>query len=98
MKNVIDIINCGPQVKPLLIDKGGIKESIVLVDGDKILSEDTEIAQTFCKFFDSAVKSLDLVEIKAVLTETKNKEGRGKKALKMYENVNVGSRFSFNTS
>ena len=70
MKNVIDNINIWSTVKPLLNDKGGIKESIVFVDGDKIPSEDTEVAKTFNNYFDNAIKSLDIGENKAVLTET----------------------------
>ena len=38
-------------MKPFLIAKGGCKDNIVLVEGDRIVSDDTEVAQTFNDFF-----------------------------------------------
>ena len=40
-------------MKPLFGDKGGIKQKIVLVEGDRIINEDAELAQTFNDFFDT---------------------------------------------
>ena len=47
-------------MKPLFGDKGGPKDNIVLVEGDRIINEDIELAQTFNDFFDNAVKSLGI--------------------------------------
>ena len=54
-------------MKSLFSNKGGVKENIVLVEGDRIINEDTELAQTFNNFFDNAVKSLGIRENKALL-------------------------------
>ena len=55
-------------MKPLLGGKGGTRDKIVLVEGDRIINDDTEIAQTFNDFFDNAVKSLDVSENKMIDT------------------------------
>ena len=47
-------------MKPLFGDKGGTKQKIVLVEGDRIINEDAELAQTFNDFFDNAVISLGI--------------------------------------
>ena len=49
-------------MKPLFGGKGGTKDKIVLVEGDRIINEDAEIAQTFNDFFDNTVKSLGISE------------------------------------
>ena len=92
-------------MKPLFSDKGGIKDNIVLVEDEKIISEDVEVAQTFNNFFENAINSLGITENRAVLMETDNIEGKVKKAIKMFEihpsiisineNIKVDTRFSF---
>ena len=50
-----------------------------------MISGDTEVAQAFNTFFKSSVNSLGISENKAVLTETKNTEGKVEKAIQMFE-------------
>ena len=50
----------------------GIKDNIILVDRDKIISEDTEVAQKINDFFKNCVNSLKIAENKLLLTETRD--------------------------
>lgn len=94
-------------MKPLFGNKGGIRENIVLVNNDEIISEDTEIAQTFNDFFEDTVNSLGIVENKLLLHSVEKTEYGIEKAIKMYEthpsiisikeHVRVESRFYFST-
>ena len=43
-------------MKPLFSNKGGVKDNIVLVKDNKIISDDTEVAQTFNDFFTNVVR------------------------------------------
>ena len=69
VKSITDNKKFWKTVKPLLGDKGGKKEKIVLVKGDRIIQEEAEVAKTFNDFFDNAVKSLGIVENKMLLTD-----------------------------
>ena len=60
-------------MKPLLSEKGRGKENIVLVNGDKIISDDLELAQTFNDFFTHSVNALDIQENLLLLTQTNHK-------------------------
>ena len=94
-------------MKPLFGDKGGAKDSIVLVKNDKIISEEAEVAQTFNDFFGNTVNSLGIAENKFLLTAIENTEGDVENAIKMYEihpsiisikeHVKVDSQFSFSS-
>ena len=65
-------------MKPLFSNKGGGgKDNSVLVTGDTIISEDTEVAQTFNDFFENPVKSLNISENKLMLTETETTHRKG---------------------
>ena len=72
-------------MKPLFGDKGGAKENIVLVEGDRIISEDSEVAQTFNDFFDGAVKSLGISENEVLMTKVEASQGKVLDAIKQYE-------------
>ena len=92
-------------MKPLFGDKGGTKDKIVLVEGDKIINDESEVAQTFTDFFDDAVKSLGISDNKVLLTKVDLPSGKVLDAIKMYEahpsilkikeNVVVNTEFSF---
>ena len=85
--------------------KGGAKEKIVLVEGDKIINNDAEVAQTFNDFFDGAVRSLGISENTVLQSRVECSCGRVLDAIKMYEahpsilrireNVSVCVEFSF---
>ena len=63
-------------MKRLFIDKGGAKDNIDLVEDNRMISGDTEVALAFNTFFKTSVNSLGISENKALLTETKNTEGK----------------------
>ena len=90
-------------VKPLFSNKGGCGDSIVLVSGDKIISDD--IATAFNDFFKNCVNSLNIVENRFLLTEFNGALNGVDECIKKFENhpsimsinenVEVDSRFSF---
>ena len=57
-------------VKPLLSEKGTRFAHINLVDNEKIISEDRDVAQTLNNFFENAVKSLGIKENQYILSNT----------------------------
>ena len=105
LNNINDNKKFWNTMKPLFSDKGGAKDNIVLVEDNKMISGDTEVAQAFNTFFKTSVNSLGMSENKAVLTETKNTEGKVEKAIQMFEfhpsimsikeNVKIDFMFSF---
>ena len=70
LNNITDNKKFWNTMKPLFSNKGGNKDGIVLVNDDKIISDDTEVAQTFNDFFKNSVSSLNITENKLLLTET----------------------------
>ena len=49
-------------MKPLFSEKSECKPEITLVDGNNIITEDKELAETFSKFFKEAVSNLEMQE------------------------------------
>ena len=92
-------------MQPFFNNKGGGNKNIVLVEGDKIISNDTGVAQTFNDFFKNSVTSLNISENRFLLKESeiiyKGVEGAIKKfeihpsILSIHEKVTTDSRFSF---
>ena len=105
LNNITDNKKFWNVMKPLISNKGGVEDNIVLVKDEKIISKDTEVAQTFNDFFTNAVSSLDIIENKLLLTETTNTNGGVEEAIKRFEihpsiisikeNVKIDSRFKF---
>ena len=105
LNNITDNRKFWRTVKPLFGDKGGAREKIVLVEGDKIVDGDAEVAQTFNDFFDGAVGSLGISENIILQTKVERSCGKVLDAIKMYEshpsvlrireNVSVCVEFSF---
>ena len=103
LKNINDNKKFWNTMKPLFGDKGGVKDNIVLVKDEEIISEEADVAQTFNDFFSNTVKSMGIIENKCLLTE--NTKGGVEGAIKMYEihpsiisikeHVKVDSQFSF---
>ena len=56
-------------VKPKIPDKVKIRSKITLVDADKILSQDTEIAKTFNEYFIN-IPILDMPSNQSLSTQT----------------------------
>ena len=73
LSNITDNKKFWNTVKPLFSVKLRGKENIVLVNGDKILSDDLEVAQTFNDFFKHSVNALNIQENQLLLTQTNHK-------------------------
>ena len=86
-------------------DKGGARDNIVLVEGDRVINEDAELAQTFNDFFDNAVKSLGITENEMLVNKIDRTQGKVLDAIKKYEShpsilkikekVGLTNKFSF---
>ena len=59
---------------------------ISLIIDNKMITEDTEIANTLSMYFETAVNSIGITENKHLLTETGNLEDPGKTSVKKFEN------------
>ena len=104
-KNITDNKKFWKTVKPLFTDKGGAKENITLVHDRKIISNDTQVAQTFNDYFDIAVSSLNITENQFLLTDTTGVTDPVEVALRKFKfhpsilkiksNVSFESRFKF---
>ena len=92
-------------VKPLIGDKGGARDNIVLLENEEIINNDDEIAEVFMEFFANQVDSLGIVQNELLLNKIENSDGRVADAIKMYEshpsilkikeNVVINTPFSF---
>ena len=85
LSNINDNKKFWNTMKPLFSDKGGVKDNIILVEDNKIISKDSEVAQAFQHFFANAVNSLDITENRAILTDVKDIKGEVEKTIKMFE-------------
>ena len=105
LNNITDNKKFWNTVKPLFSEKGGGKENIVLVNGNKIISDDLEVAQTFNDFFKNSVNSLDIQENPLLINDTNLNHNSVSEAICKYqnhpsiisikENVKVDHQFSF---
>ena len=66
----------------MLTNKGVGRSNIVLVNGNDIISDDTEVAQIFNNFFENCVYSLNILENKLLLTETHCIPGSAEESIK----------------
>ena len=60
LRNFTDNRKFWKNVNPLFSDKSKSQNKITLVENDNIITEDTEVAQTFNDFFQNAVKNLNI--------------------------------------
>ena len=47
-------------MKPFFSSKVGDNEKITLIEGDKVVSEDREVAETFKSYFETIVENLGI--------------------------------------
>ena len=73
-------------MKPFLSDKNKATEKITLVSGDKIFSDDLEIAEKCKKFFKSAVNNLNLSSNEDLLLTTTYLSDPVQIAIEKYKN------------
>ena len=105
LKDITDNKKFWKTVNPLFSNKGGGKEDIILVNGEKIISNDAELAQTFNDFFKNCVDSLNISENRFLINETGDLRGTVEEAISRFENhpsirsinenIKIGVRFSF---
>ena len=60
LRNVTDYKKFWRTMKPFFSDKGLRKNTITLVEGNDIIAEDVEVANTLNSFFENAVKTLGI--------------------------------------
>ena len=74
-------------MKPLFSDKGGIREKIMLVENDKIISESKEVAEIFNNYFQisGSVESLGITENKLLLNQVPEQDIGVEKYIKQFE-------------
>ena len=58
---------------------------IVLAENDKVVSDDTNVAETFNTFIDDTVKNLGITGNQLLLNKVVNSEDKVNDAIKMYE-------------
>ena len=104
LKNLTDNKKFLSSIKTLFPDFTS-SNKISLVQGNKITSDDKDVAETFNSFFINSVKSLNVSENQMVLTRNSHKTNPLSKVIKKFENhpsiieikrnVTVDKKFSF---
>ena len=94
-------------IKPLFSEKVKASQKISLINGNTIISENSEIAGVFNEFIVSAATNLDIDVSDIQTTDTQNINDPILKAIKKYEkhpsitkiteNIRVDNKFSFST-
>ena len=74
-------------MKPLFSDKGGIRDKIMLVENDQIISDSKEVAETFNSYFQisGSVESLGITENKLLLNPVSEQNNDVEKYIKQFE-------------
>lgn len=70
IKHITDNKKFWHTMKPVFSDKGTRSSKITLIEGDRIIFEDTEVAKTLNTCFDNAVASLNINVPKECITDT----------------------------
>ena len=106
LKNYTDNKKLWKTMKPFLTDKGVNSQKISLIENEKILSTDVDVAETLNSYFSEATKSQSINENSYILNKTINitdpidvavkKFESHPSILRMNENVYMTS-FTFNT-
>ena len=68
LKDITDNKTFWKTVKPFLSNKGDFHKQITLIEGENVISGDKEVAEKLGKYFENAVKSLDIMENNVILT------------------------------
>ena len=85
-KNVIDNKKFWKTVKPLLSDKSVSREKINLTENEKMLTSESETAETLNNFFSNIVKKLNIPKFNSNNSVTENMNGPVFKAILKYKN------------
>ena len=60
VRNITDNKQFWKTVKPFFSSKVGDNETITLLEGDKVVSEDSEVTETFKSYFETVVENLGI--------------------------------------
>ena len=85
-KNVIDNKKLWKTLKPLLSDKSVSREKINLTENEKMLTSESETAETLNNFFSNIVKKLNIPKFNSNNSVTENMKGPVFKAILKYKN------------
>lgn len=72
LKEITDNKRFWKTITPFLSNKNSKSSQITLVNNDKIVADDENIATTFNNYFENAVKSLEITENKYLLSNTED--------------------------
>ena len=105
LKNITDNTKFWDTVCPLFSDKGGVRDRIVLVENDEIISGSVEVAETFNEYFAGSADSLGIIENKLLLNPVHETDGDVEKFITKFEShpsivnikrhVQIDRRFDF---
>ena len=105
LKKITDNIKFWDTMKPLFSDKGGIRDKIVLIEDNEIISESIEVAEKFNAYFSGTADSLGITENRLLLNPVMENETDVDKCIKKFElhpsiisikrNVQIDTRFDF---
>ena len=70
---------------PFLSNKGDFQNKIILIENDEIISDNKEVAQKLNNFFESAVKSLGIIENQSLLSTSNGIDDPIDRIIKKYE-------------
>ena len=76
-------------IKPLLLDKGINTARISWINDNKMITEDTEVANTLNIYFEAAVNPIVITENKHLLMETGDLEDTIKISIRNLKNIPV---------
>ena len=73
MKDITDNIKFWDTMKPLFSDKGGVRDKIMLVEKNEIISDSVQVAEKFNNYFQvsGSMESLGITENKLLLNPVK---------------------------
>ena len=105
LKKITDNIKFWDTMKPLFSDKGGIRDKIVLIEDDEIISDGTEVAEKFNAYFSGTANSLGITENKLLLNPVMENDGDVEQCIKKFKyhpsiisinrNVQIDAKFDF---
>ena len=105
LKKITDNTKFWDIMCPLFSDKGGVRDRIVLVENNEIISGSVEVAETFNNYFAGSADSLGITENKLLLNPVLETDVDVEKCIKKFEyhpsiinikrHVKVDVRFNF---
>ena len=87
LKNITDNIKFWDTMKPLFSDKGGVRDKIMLVEKNEIISDSIKVAEKFNNFFQvsGSMDSLGITEDTLLLNPVKTQDLDVNKCIQKFE-------------